>query len=53
MNLFSDIIRDYCDESDPVCATEGPGPFVIDNHLNYFDRYTDDAAEWVAGKLGY
>lgn len=53
MNLYSDIIRDYCDETDPVCCTEGLGPFVIDNHLNYFDRYSSDAATWIKSKLGY
>jgi len=51
MNMFSSMIRDYCDETDPVCALEGPGPFVIENHLNYFDRYTNDAAAWIQGKL--
>lgn len=53
MNLFSDLIRDYCDETDPVCCTESPGPFVIANHLNYFDRYSNDAAAWVKTKLGF
>ena len=53
MNMFSEYLRDYCDETDPVCALEGPGPFVIANHLNYFDRYTGDASAWVKSKLGF
>jgi acetylxylan esterase len=52
MNKFSPILRSYCDESDPVCAAAGPGPFVVANHLNYFDRYSDDAAGWVKYMLG-
>jgi acetylxylan esterase len=53
LNQFSDIIRSYCDIADPICAAEGPGPFDINTHLNYFDVYTDDAAGWVKGVLGY
>jgi hypothetical protein len=53
LNKFSDVLRSYCDESDPVCAAGGPGPFVTENHLNYFDRYTDEAAGWVKGLLAY
>jgi hypothetical protein len=52
MNQYSNELRDYCDESDPVCAKAGPGPFVVANHLNYFDRYTDDAAAWIKSKVG-
>lgn len=53
MNKFSGIMRSYCDESDPVCAAAGPGPFDVNNHLNYFDLYSDDAAGWVKYTLGY
>ncbi|KAH0292338.1 alpha/beta-hydrolase [Aureobasidium namibiae CBS 147.97] len=53
MNKFSGIMRSYCDESDPVCAAAGPGPFDVNNHLNYFDLYSDDAAGWVKYILGY
>ncbi|CAD0012152.1 unnamed protein product [Aureobasidium pullulans] len=53
MNKFAGVLRSYCDQADPVCAAAGPGPFTVDNHLNYFDRYTDDAAGWVKYMLGY
>ncbi|KAI4730776.1 alpha/beta-hydrolase [Aureobasidium sp. EXF-10728] len=53
MNKFSGIMRSYCDHSDPVCAAAGPGPFDVNNHLNYFDLYSDDAAGWVKYTLGY
>jgi acetylxylan esterase len=52
MNKFSDIIRSWCDATDPVCAATGPGPFIVENHLNYFDIYTDEAAGWVKYMLG-
>jgi len=38
-------------ESDPICAAQGPGPFEIEDHLNYFDLYTQDAAGWVKWML--
>ncbi|KAI5210453.1 alpha/beta-hydrolase [Aureobasidium subglaciale] len=53
LNKFSGIMRSYCDGGDPVCASASPGPFDINNHLNYFDIYTDDAAGWVKYTLGY
>lgn len=39
--------HDYCVAEDPVCALGG----VIDDHLNYFDIYTDMAAAWVKSQL--
>lgn len=53
MNKFSNVLRSYCDAADPVCAEKGPGPFWVENHLNYFDRYSDDAGGWTKWKLGY
>ncbi|KAI5242005.1 alpha/beta-hydrolase [Aureobasidium subglaciale] len=53
LNKFAGVMRSYCDGSDPVCAAAGPGPFDVNNHLNYFDIYTDDAAGWVKYMLGY
>ncbi|KAF2420357.1 alpha/beta-hydrolase [Tothia fuscella] len=51
-NKFGGFIRSYCDIADPLCAAQGPGPFDIERHLNYFDLYTDDAAGWVKYTLG-
>jgi len=55
LNKFADKLQSYCDSTDSVCAGNGPGPFLADNanHLNYFDRYTDEAAGWVKYILGY
>lgn len=51
MNQFSDRMRSFCVISDSVCAGNGPGPFVEDDHLNYFDRYSDEAGGWVRWRL--
>jgi len=44
---YSDKLRSYCQEGDPVCANGNN----IDMHLNYFDRYNDDASTWAVGKI--
>lgn len=51
MNRYAGIIRSYCDGGDPFCAASTGGPWVVENHLNYFDRYSDDAAGWVKSIL--
>ena len=43
---YSDILRDYCNFGDPVCAV-GSKPKDVAQHLNYFQLYVEDAAEWV------
>ena len=48
---YADRIRSFCPRSDPVCAASGPGPFRDEDHLNYFDLYTDEAAGWVRWRL--
>lgn len=47
MAKYGDRLRDYCAAADPICA----GGEVVDDHLNYFDVYTDDAAAWVREKV--
>lgn len=47
MGRWSGIMRSYCDGQDPICATSSGGPYVVANHLSYFDVYSDEAAEWV------
>ncbi|KAI9157989.1 Acetylxylan esterase 2 [Paramyrothecium foliicola] len=47
LNAFSGILRDYCATQDPICA----GGDVVDEHLNYFDIYSEDAAAWVKQML--
>ncbi|KAJ9138395.1 Cutinase [Pleurostoma richardsiae] len=48
LNEWSDRLRSYCAAEDPICAS---GDNVTD-HLNYFDLYSEQAAEWVISKLG-
>jgi acetylxylan esterase len=43
---YSDILRDYCNFGDPICAV-GSKPQDVAQHLNYFKLYVEDAAEWV------
>ncbi|KAF2870655.1 cutinase-domain-containing protein [Massariosphaeria phaeospora] len=43
---YYSILREYCNHGDPMCAS-GSKPSSLDNHLNYFRNYTDEAAEWV------
>ncbi|ORY69733.1 Alpha/Beta hydrolase protein [Pseudomassariella vexata] len=43
LNRFSSILRSYCAITDPNCAL---GHNVTD-HLNYFNNYANDAAEWI------
>ncbi|KPM37318.1 hypothetical protein AK830_g9226 [Neonectria ditissima] len=40
---YGDALHSYCVETDPICA-QGD---VVETHLNYFDVYSDTAAEWV------
>ncbi|KAF2133882.1 carbohydrate esterase family 5 protein [Dothidotthia symphoricarpi CBS 119687] len=40
------VLREYCQTGDPICASHTKNPNMA-NHLNYFDRYTDEAAQWV------
>lgn len=39
--------RDYCAAGDPICA----GGNSVDEHLNYFDLYTEEAAKFVVDKV--
>ncbi|KAI5236542.1 alpha/beta-hydrolase [Aureobasidium subglaciale] len=39
--------HDYCVAEDPVCA----GGNVVEDHLNYFDLYSDTAAAWVKSQI--
>jgi hypothetical protein len=47
LNAYSSVLRSYCAAGDPVCA----GGNNVDEHLNYFELYTDEASSWVVGKL--
>jgi hypothetical protein len=39
--------HDYCVAEDPICA----GGNVVADHLNYYDLYSNVAAEWVKSEL--
>ena len=40
------LLREYCQPGDPICAPASANRSMA-NHLNYFERYTDEAAAWV------
>ncbi|KAF1837660.1 alpha/beta-hydrolase [Decorospora gaudefroyi] len=42
------ILREYCQPGDPICAPHTEDKDMA-NHLNYFDRFGDEAADWVIG----
>ncbi|KAL8299031.1 hypothetical protein RB597_007594 [Gaeumannomyces tritici] len=44
---YAGVWRDYCNAGDPVCA----GGNVVDEHLNYFDVDTPDAAAFVQRRI--
>ncbi|KAH7382046.1 Alpha/Beta hydrolase protein [Cadophora sp. MPI-SDFR-AT-0126] len=43
LTQWTSVLHDYCVSTDPICA----GGDVGATHLNYFDLYSDVAAEWV------
>lgn len=49
LEAYSPILREYCNVGDPVCAS-GSDPWDIKFHLNYFDLYSQEAADWVVSK---
>lgn len=44
---YGDVLRNYCVDTDPICA-QGD---VVETHLNYFDVFTDDVADWVKERV--
>lgn len=42
----ANVLREYCQPRDPICA-----PHTNDTdmsfHLDYFDKYSDEASAWV------
>ncbi|KAF5679298.1 acetylxylan esterase 2 [Fusarium circinatum] len=45
---YGDVFRNYCVETDPICAQGDE----VETHLNYFDVFTDDVADWVKESVG-
>ncbi|KAF5241769.1 hypothetical protein FANTH_8985 [Fusarium anthophilum] len=45
---YGDVFRNYCVETDPICAQGDE----VETHLNYFDVFTDDVADWVKERIG-
>ncbi|KAL3421697.1 Acetylxylan esterase 6 [Phlyctema vagabunda] len=43
LEKYAGVLRSYCAAGDPICANGD----VVAEHLNYFEKYTDDAAAWV------
>jgi uncharacterized membrane protein len=48
MAKYGDRLRDVCVANDPICA----GGDVVEDHLNYFDLYTNQAAAWFREMAG-
>lgn len=40
------LLREYCQPRDPICAPHTPNT-DMSKHLDYFDKYGDEAAAWV------
>lgn len=51
MDRYAGIMRSYCDTQDPICATSSGGPYVNEQHWDYFETFSDDAAGWVKSIL--
>ncbi|KAF5966262.1 acetylxylan esterase 2 [Fusarium coicis] len=45
---YGDVFRNYCVETDPICAKGDE----VETHLNYFDVFTDEVAAWVKERVG-
>ncbi|KAG5814644.1 hypothetical protein H9Q71_003137 [Fusarium xylarioides] len=45
---YGDVFRNYCVETDPICAKGDE----VETHLNCVDVFTDDVAEWVKERVG-
>ncbi|KAI1469060.1 carbohydrate esterase family 5 protein [Daldinia caldariorum] len=53
LHNFAGVLRDWCQGDDPICAQgDGKRAYNVEHHLNYFDVYSDAAAEWVKSMLG-
>ncbi|KAH8666568.1 Alpha/Beta hydrolase protein [Xylariales sp. PMI_506] len=46
LEAYSDVLRDWCLDTDPVCAY-GQTVWYLSSHLDYFDLYSDAAASWI------
>ena len=49
LDKFSSVLREYCNVGDPICAPDSPN-HQAENHINYFDKYIDDATEFIVAK---
>jgi hypothetical protein len=49
LNKYSDRLRDYCHQGDPMCAV-GSEPVNVYNHLDYFLEHNEEVVLWVVEK---
>lgn len=42
------VLREYCQPGDPICAPQ-TNDKTMAKHLDYFDKFGDEAADWVIG----
>ncbi|RGP62345.1 hypothetical protein FSPOR_9390 [Fusarium sporotrichioides] len=45
--IYGDVFQAYCVATDPICA-QGKD---VKTHLNYFDVFTNEAADWVKERV--
>lgn len=48
MGTYASVLRSYCVATDPVCA----GGDDHATHLDYFQKFTEDAGSWVRSMVG-
>jgi hypothetical protein len=46
LDTYSDILRDWCLQTDPICTANQSNGFTA-AHLSYYNIYPDAAAEWI------
>lgn len=60
LNKYASVMREYCQEGDPICAPESAFKDYATNkehfdiaqktHLSYFEKYNDDAAKFIVAR---
>lgn len=46
LQQYGGVLRSWCNYGDPICAV-GSEPVDVNQHLNYFELYVEEASEWV------
>jgi acetylxylan esterase len=46
LDQYADILRDYCNHGDPICAV-GSEPVDVGQHMNYFESYDEEVMDFI------